>query len=249
MLLLTTNKTIRLIQTRIIMKYIKNPLLIIFLIGCFLTTSSFAANPRVLMQTSMGNIELELFEDKAPITVKNFLRYADEGFYNGTIFHRVIKNFMIQTGGLDAQMNKKDTHKPIQNESKNKVKNDKGTIAMARTNDPDSATAQFFINTKDNNSLNRKGANDKRKKIEQLNAEIKKIKNKLVLNDSDKRLIFKKQNKIRSIFGSFGYAVFGKVTKGMDIVMKIEATATGNKQGRRNVPKQTIEIKQLSLIK
>lgn len=189
------------------MKYLNTPLLLSLLLSCLLTTTSYAANPNVLIQTSMGNIELELFADKAPITVKNFLRYADEGFYNGTIFHRVIKNFMIQTGGLDAQMKKKETHEPIKNESINKLKNNKGTIAMARTRAPHSATAQFFINTKNNYTLNYGGVS------------------------------------------TWGYAVFGKVTKGMDIVMKINAVATSNKNGRGDVPKKTIEIKKVSLIK
>jgi cyclophilin family peptidyl-prolyl cis-trans isomerase len=189
------------------MKSLYTHLFISMLFFCLLSTTAYAANPKVLMETSMGNIELELFEDKSPITVKNFLTYVNEGFYNGTIFHRVIKKFMIQGGGLDANMKKKETHAPIKNESTNKVKNMAGTIAMARTGLPHSATAQFFINTKNNFSLNYGGP------------------------------------------AGWGYAVFGKVTKGMDIVMKIESTATGNKMGRGDVPKKTIEIKKVSLIK
>ncbi len=109
---------------------------------------------KVKLETSMGDIAIELNEEAAPITVKNFLRYVEEGFYDGTIFHRVIPNFMIQGGGFTAEMVRKETHAPIANEARNGLKNDRGTIAMARTNNPDSATAQFFINHKNNNSLN-----------------------------------------------------------------------------------------------
>ena len=111
-------------------------------------------NPMVTLKTSMGDITLELYPDKAPETVKNFLQYVDDGFYNGTIFHRVISNFMIQGGGFDDKMNKKMTRSPIKNEAANGLKNDRGTIAMARTSNPNSATAQFFINTVGNSSLN-----------------------------------------------------------------------------------------------
>jgi peptidyl-prolyl cis-trans isomerase B (cyclophilin B) len=122
---------------------------------------SFAAiggeNPRVALETSKGKIVLELYADKAPQSVKNFLVYVDAGFYDGTIFHRVIPDFMIQGGGFTAEMKKKITQPPIQNEADNGVRNERGTIAMARTQDPHSATAQFFINTKDNDFLNHKG--------------------------------------------------------------------------------------------
>ena len=123
--------------------------------------ASFAAiagdNPRVDLETSKGKIVLELYADKAPQTVKNFLAYVDAGFYDGTIFHRVIPDFMIQGGGFAAEMKKKRTQPPIQNEADNGVHNQRGTIAMARTSNPHSATAQFFINTKNNDSLNHKG--------------------------------------------------------------------------------------------
>ena len=109
---------------------------------------------RVKLETSMGDIVIELNEKAAPITVKNFLRYAEEGFFDGTVFHRVIPGFMIQGGGFTADMKKKQTHSPIINEAGNGLKNERGTIAMARTNNPDSATAQFFINHKDNGNLN-----------------------------------------------------------------------------------------------
>ncbi len=145
-------------------------------------------NPVVVMKTSMGAVKIELFQDKAPVTVKNFLAYVDQKFFDHTIFHRVIKNFMIQGGGFDASdpMRQKKTSAPITNESTNGLKNDRGTIAMARTNDPNSATSQFFINVVDNNSLN------------------------------------------RGVADPNGYAVFGKVTEGMDVVDKIRNVATGN---------------------
>jgi peptidyl-prolyl cis-trans isomerase A (cyclophilin A) len=111
----------------------------------------------VLMQTSKGDVTLELDADKAPKTVQNFLRYVDEGFYDGTVFHRVIANFMIQGGGFTADMNQKDTHEPVKNEAKNGLRNTRGTVAMARTSDPHSATAQFFINHKDNDFLDYPG--------------------------------------------------------------------------------------------
>jgi len=131
------------------------PLLI--LISAF-TVPAVAADDvkptKVLLETNKGNIELELYPDKAPVTVANFLRYVDEGFYKGTIFHRVINSFMIQGGGFDAAMKKKKVHASIQNEADNGLINERGTIAMARTSDPHSATAQFFINHVDNDSLN-----------------------------------------------------------------------------------------------
>lgn len=113
-----------------------------------------AANPRVLLQTSMGEIVLELEEAKAPNTVANFIQYVNEGFYNGTVFHRVIDGFMIQGGGFSENLQKKDTRAPVKNEADNGLKNDEYTVAMARTNDPHSATAQFFINVKNNDFLN-----------------------------------------------------------------------------------------------
>ena len=111
-------------------------------------------NPLVTLKTSMGEITLELYPDKAPITVKNFIQYAEEGFYDGTIFHRVIRSFMVQGGGFDNKISKKSTRPAIKNEAANGLKNDRGTIAMARTTAPDSATSQFFINTVNNGSLN-----------------------------------------------------------------------------------------------
>jgi peptidyl-prolyl cis-trans isomerase B (cyclophilin B) len=131
-----------------------------FILVClFMLNVAFAANPVVLMETSHGEIEIELFEDKAPNTVANFLKYVDAKFYNGTIFHRVINGFMIQGGGFTEKMEEKKTREPIKNEATNGLRNDVGTLAMARTNDPHSATAQFFINVAENSSLNHTGQN------------------------------------------------------------------------------------------
>ncbi len=144
------------------------------------------SHPTVLLKTSMGEIEIELDETKAPISVENFLGYVKDGHYGGTVFHRVIPNFMLQGGGFDAQMNQKPVKEPIKNEADNGLKNLRGTLAMARTAVVDSATSQFFINVKDNAFLDN-GARD------------------------------------------FGYAVFGRVTSGMDVVDKIAHVPTGAK--------------------
>jgi cyclophilin family peptidyl-prolyl cis-trans isomerase len=160
-----------------------------------------AGNPTVVMQTSQGTIEIELWPDKAPISVKNFLSYADQGFYDGTIFHRVIKGFMIQGGGLDKEMKKKTTAGPIKNEADNGLKNTTGTIAMARTPAVDSATSQFFINTVDNQALDHAGPGSR-----------------------------------------FGYAVFGKVVSGSDVVQAIESTQTTVRAGMKDVPSEPIVI-------
>ncbi|WP_417336842.1 peptidylprolyl isomerase [Halobacteriovorax marinus] len=134
------------------MKYI----LITFL--TILSLNTFAKkNTTVVMETSMGEVEIKLFDESAPITVKNFLKYVDEKFYDGTIFHRVIDNFMVQGGGFDINLKQKKTHAPIKNEATNRISNTTGTVAMARTNVVDSATAQFFINVNDNTFLNHRG--------------------------------------------------------------------------------------------
>ncbi len=143
------------------------------LIGCVLTailsasmsavhaeSADSAENPQILMKTTDGDITIELYADKSPITVENFLRYADDGHYDGTVFHRVIPNFMIQGGGFDAELKEKETRDPIVNESKNKLHNTRGTLAMARTSDPDSAAAQFFINQRSNLRLDWSGGKD-----------------------------------------------------------------------------------------
>lgn len=191
------------------MKFFKTILLATLLL-CVSFVSAYASqDPVVLFETSAGNFEVTLYPDKAPVTVKNFLSLVDQKHYNGTIFHRVIKNFMIQGGGLNASMEKIGGVTPIKNEADNGLKNTKGTIAMARTGEPHSATDQFFINTKDNFNLDHSGKN------------------------------------IRG----WGYAVFGKVTEGMDVVMKIENSATTNKSGRQDVPENTIEILQVKRVK
>jgi cyclophilin family peptidyl-prolyl cis-trans isomerase len=128
-------------------------LLLLPLLAAFSASAETAANPSVVVKTSLGSFTIELYPDKAPETVKNFLQYVDDGFYAGTIFHRVIDGFMVQGGGLDATMTKKATRAPIANEAGNKLKNLTGTVAMARTGDPNSATAQFFVNVKDNTPL------------------------------------------------------------------------------------------------
>lgn len=131
----------------------------LFILMFVISFHSFAANTVVVIQTSMGSIEIELNEEKAPVTVKNFLSYVDDKFYDGTIFHRVINNFMIQGGGFLEGLKGKSTKSPIKNEANNGLLNEIGTIAMARTSDPHSATAQFFINVSDNSSLNYRGPN------------------------------------------------------------------------------------------
>jgi len=156
----------------------------------------------ITLHTTMGDIVVELDYDNAPKSAKNFEAYAKEGFYNGTIFHRVINNFMIQGGGMDEDMQQKTTKAPIENEADNGLKNEIGTLAMARTNDPHSATAQFFINVSDNGFLNHSGKNPQ----------------------------------------GWGYAVFGKVTDGMDVVEKIKAVKTGNSGFHQDVPVDTIVI-------
>lgn len=165
------------------------------------------AAPQVLLKTSMGDIVLELDQAKAPVSVDNFLQYVKNGFYKGTIFHRVMDGFMIQGGGFDQKMTQKPTAKPIKNEAKNGLSNAPYTVAMARTNDPDSATAQFFINVNDNSMLNYPGQD------------------------------------------GFGYAVFGKVIRGMDVVDKIKAVPTGNSGQFQNVPQRPIVIESATLLK
>lgn len=128
--------------------------LVLFFTSLCLTQWALAAeNPRVKIETSMGSFTLELYQEAAPITVANFLRYVDEGFYNNTLFHRIIKRFVVQGGGFGPNMSKKETHAPIVNESHNRLYNDRFTVAMARTEDPDSATSQFYINLRMNSSL------------------------------------------------------------------------------------------------
>lgn len=161
--------------------------------------------PTVIIETSEGEIKVELWSDRSPRTVENFLQYVEDGFYDGTIFHRVIPNFMIQGGGLDKAMNKKRTRSPITNEAAAEKKNERGTLAMARTKDIDSATSQFFINLADNEFLDHTG-------------------------DSP---------------DEYGYAVFGEVVDGMDVVDEIARVETTQRGGRQNVPVNPIVIKSI----
>ncbi len=156
----------------------------------------------VKLHTNFGTITLELFADKAPVTVENFLSYVKDGFYNGTIFHRVISNFMIQGGGMEPGMKEKATNPPIKNEADNGLSNERGTIAMARTMEPHSASAQFFINVKDNKFLDHRSPTP----------------------------------------DGWGYAVFGRVVDGMDVVDKIKDVATGNAGYHQDVPLEDVII-------
>ena len=163
---------------------------------------------KVALNTNFGRIVLELDEVKAPKTSANFVEYVKSGHYNGTIFHRVIPNFMIQGGGFEANMNQKSTKAPIENEANNGLKNDVGTIAMARTQDPHSASAQFFINTKKNDFLNHSS---------------------------------------KTVQG-WGYAVFGKVVEGMDVVTAIEKVRTGNNGYHGDVPVEPVVIETAEVV-
>jgi cyclophilin family peptidyl-prolyl cis-trans isomerase len=175
-------------------------------LGC---STALAQNPQVELKTSQGSIVVELYADKAPKTVANFLQYVKDGFYDGTIFHRVIDGFMIQGGGFERDMREKSkTRAPIENEAGNRLKNDVGTLAMARTPNPHSASAQFFINLKDNDFLNYSEPTTQ----------------------------------------GYGYAVFGKVTRGMDVVNKIAKVATANAGPHQNVPREPIIIESATLI-
>ena len=174
--------------------------------GLLLSLSALAAHPLVEMKTNMGVIVLELDADKAPKTVANFLQYVRDGFYDGTLFHRVIDGFMIQGGGFEPGMRQKPTRAPIENEAKNGLKNAAGTIAMARTQDPHSASAQFFINLVDNRPL-----------------------------DYPSR-------------DGWGYAVFGKVSQGFDVVQRIARVKTGNAGFHQNVPIEPVVIESVRIL-
>ena len=160
---------------------------------------------QVEIQTSKGNIVIELDTEKAPVSVKNFLTYAQATLYDGTIFHRVIPGFMIQGGGFDATMSGRTTIAPIKNEAENGLRNVRGSLAMARTGDPHSATSQFFINLKDNRSLDYRSPN----------------------------------------MGGWGYAVFGRVIEGMDVVDCIAMVSTTDKRGHRDVPVEPVVIQRV----
>ena len=168
--------------------------------------NAWAEKIQVLIQTNQGDIKLELDKAKAPGTVDNFVQYANDGFFDGTIFHRVIPGFMVQGGGFTADMNKKETRAAIKNEAKNGLKNKRGSIAMARTRAPHSATAQFFINHKDNSFLDYPGQD------------------------------------------GWGYAVFGEVVEGMEVVDTITEQPTGVKNGMQNVPTTAVVIEKVSVV-
>jgi peptidyl-prolyl cis-trans isomerase A (cyclophilin A) len=165
-------------------------------------------NPKVLMQTSMGEITLELFADKAPVSVDNFIQYVNAGFYTNTVFHRVIRGFMIQGGGFDKELVQKETRQPIENEAGNGLSNRRGTLSYARTMIVNSATSQFFINHADNPGLDHRDET---------------------------------QN-------GYGYAVFGKVVKGMDVVDRIAETQTGSKNGMQDVPVTPVLILSVKIL-
>ena len=171
-------------------------------------TKSMSTNPRVKLHTNQGDIVITLDAAKAPKTVENFLTYVKEGFYNGTVFHRVIDGFMVQGGGFEPGMKQKQTHAPIENEANNGLKNDKYTLAMARTSDPHSATAQFFINVSNNDFLNFTAPTP----------------------------------------NGWGYAVFGSVTEGTDVVDKIKGVKTGNKGFHQNVPNEDVIIEKAEVL-
>lgn len=179
---------------------------LVLLIGSFLLSGVLMANPSVEIKTTAGTMIVELDEAKAPISSKNFLMYVDKGFYNNTLFHRVIPGFMIQGGGFTKAFREKPTDNPIKNEASNGLKNTRGTIAMARTNNPNSATSQFFINLVDNTSLDYSAANP-------------------------------------------GYAVFGHVTSGMDVVDKIAKERTHSQEGHQNVPATPVVIESITRVK
>lgn len=183
----------------------KKLLLLLLALSAF---AAYGANPVVEMRTSMGTVVLELYPDKAPRTVENFLAYVRDGFYDGTVFHRVIDGFMVQGGGFDKAMKEKPTRPPVQNEAGNGLANERGTIAMARTPDPHSASAQFFINLKDNDFLNFRNATPQ----------------------------------------GFGYCVFGKVTKGMEIVQAISRVPKSHAGMHDDVPRTPIVIEAARLL-
>jgi len=190
--------------------------IILFMMLSLTTTLSFATEKtmsdtqtKVKLTTTLGEVIIQLNTEKAPISSANFLTYVKEGFYNGTIFHRIIPDFMAQGGGFDTSFNQKAVHASIKNEANNGLKNTRGTLAMARTNDPDSATAQFFINYKDNSFLNHTSQTS----------------------------------------SGWGYAVFGEVIEGMDVVDAMAKQATSNRGGHENVPKTDIVIEKAEVVK
>ena len=190
--------------------------LILSTLLCISATLTFATeikmpetSSKIKLTTTLGSIIVQLNTEKAPVSSANFLTYVNEGFYNGTIFHRVIKDFMAQGGGFDTAFKQKEVHASIKNEADNGLKNSRGTLAMARTNDPNSATAQFFINLKDNAFLDHTSPTS----------------------------------------SGWGYAVFGEVVEGMDVVDEMAKQATGNRGGHQDVPKTDIVIEKAEVVK
>ncbi len=190
--------------------------IILFMMLSLTSTLSFSTEKimsdtqtKVKLTTTLGEVIIQLNTEKAPVSSANFLTYVNEGFYNGTIFHRIIPDFMAQGGGFDTSFSQKAVHAPIKNEANNGLKNTRGTLAMARTNDPDSATAQFFINYKDNSFLNHTSQTS----------------------------------------SGWGYAVFGEVIEGMDVVDAMAKQATSNRGGHQDVPKTDIIIEKAEVVK
>ena len=189
--------------------------IILFMMLSLTSTLSFSTEKtmsdtqtKVKLTTTLGEVIIQLNTEKAPISSANFLTYVNEGFYNGTVFHRIIPDFMAQGGGFDTSFNQKAVHASIKNEANNGLKNTRGTLAMARTNDPDSATAQFFINYKDNSFLNHTSQTS----------------------------------------SGWGYAVFGEVIEGMDVVDAMAKQATSNRGGHQDVPKTNIVIEKAEVV-
>ena len=183
--------------------------LLLILCSTFMVNTAFAAETKALIKTNLGDITVELYPEQAPVSVANFINYVESDFYSGIIFHRVIPGFMAQTGGFNENLEKQISGKPVINEANNGLSNDRGTLALARTNNPNSATSQFFINLKNNNFLNRSGSSP----------------------------------------SQAGYAVFGRVVGGMDVVDKIAKQPTGKKKYYSDVPLTNIVIESITMLK
>ena len=183
--------------------------LLLILCSTFMVNTAFAAETKALIKTNLGDITVELYPEQAPLSVANFINYVESDFYSGIIFHRVIPGFMAQTGGFNENLEKQISGKPVINEANNGLSNERGTLALARTNNPNSATSQFFINLKNNNFLNRSGSSP----------------------------------------SQAGYAVFGRVVAGMDVVDKIAKQPTGKKKYYSDVPLTNIVIESITMLK
>ena len=183
--------------------------LLLILCSTFMVNTAFAAETKALIKTNLGDITVELYPEQAPVSVANFINYVESDFYSGIIFHRVIPGFMAQTGGFNENLEKQTSGKPVINEANNGLSNERGTLALARTNNPNSATSQFFINLKNNNFLNRSGSSP----------------------------------------SQAGYAVFGRVVAGMDVVDKIAKQPTGKKKYYSDVPLTNIVIESITMLK